>query len=199
MSDIITVKTVGIDQFVHDLRSFPKDDFANHVASYVKTHRLDRASLERYAFFFPNRYTRNLIFRDETFEALALCWEPGQVSNVHNHRGQECCVVIAEGELQSQTYYVHDRDEEAGTCRLEGGELESITREQPGIVDLDAPVHQVRNPGEARAMSVHVYSKPFDTCEVYCPVKGTYHEVKLHDFSQYGELTQQPPQDPCGD
>ena len=39
-----------------------------------------------------------------------------------------------------------------------------------------------------RAVSVHVYSKPFDTCEVYQREKGTYADVPLFYTSEYGKL-----------
>ena len=39
-----------------------------------------------------------------------------------------------------------------------------------------------------RAVSIHVYSKPFDSCEVYTREKGTYGDVPLHYTSEYGKL-----------
>jgi hypothetical protein len=39
-----------------------------------------------------------------------------------------------------------------------------------------------------RAVSIHVYSKPFDMCEVYYRDKGTYADVPLFYTSEYGEL-----------
>ena len=52
------------------------------------------------------------------------------------------------------------------------------------------PVHQVLNLPEfnQRAVSIHVYSKPFDMCEVYYRDKGTYADVPLHYTSEYGKL-----------
>src|SRR5258706_133011 len=38
------------------------------------------------------------------------------------------------------------------------------------------------------AVSIHVYSKPFDTCEIYQREKGTYSDVPLHYTSEYGKL-----------
>jgi hypothetical protein len=60
----------------------------------------------------------------------------------------------------------------------------------PGIVDPNEPVHQVLNLAEyaERAVSIHVYSKPFDSCEVYYLDKGTYLDVPLHYTSEYGKL-----------
>jgi len=57
-------------------------------------------------------------------------------------------------------------------------------------VDPGEPVHQVLNLAEfgERAVSLHVYSKPFDSCEIYLREKGTYMDVPLHYTSEYGRL-----------
>jgi hypothetical protein len=60
----------------------------------------------------------------------------------------------------------------------------------PCHVDPAAPVHQVLNLAEfgQRAVSIHVYSKPFDSCEIYLAEKGTYMDVPLHYTSEFGRL-----------
>jgi hypothetical protein len=35
-------------------------------------------------------------------------------------------------------------------------------------------------------VSLHVYSRPFDTCVVYSPEQGTCGEIKLHFNTEYG-------------
>jgi cysteine dioxygenase len=63
----------------------------------------------------------------------------------------------------------------------------------PAAVAPDAPVHQVLNLAEfgRRAVSLHIYSYPYDSCEVYVPEKGTYYDVPLHYTSEYGKLSPQ--------
>jgi hypothetical protein len=52
------------------------------------------------------------------------------------------------------------------------------------------PVHEVQNLAEfkQRAVTIHVYSKPFDSCEVYLRDQGTYSDVPLFYTSEYGKL-----------
>jgi len=52
------------------------------------------------------------------------------------------------------------------------------------------PVHDVRNPREwnQRAVSLHVYSRPFDSCVVYSVEQGTCGEIGLQYTSMYGKL-----------
>ncbi len=65
-----------------------------------------------------------------------------------------------------------------------------MTPEQPAEVDVNEPVHQVLNLAEfgGRAVSLHIYSKPFDSCEVYFPEKGNYSDVPLYYTSKHGKL-----------
>jgi len=39
-----------------------------------------------------------------------------------------------------------------------------------------------------RAVSIHIYSKPFDICEVYYRDKGAYSDVPLFFTSEFGKL-----------
>jgi hypothetical protein len=59
---------------------------------------------------------------------------------------------------------------------------------QPCAVNPREPVHRVFNPREfnQRAVSLHVYSRPFDTCVVYSAERGTCGEIQLHYTTEYG-------------
>jgi hypothetical protein len=58
-------------------------------------------------------------------------------------------------------------------------------------VELEEPIHQVLNLPEfnERAVSIHVYSRPFDNCLAYCRDTETYKTVPLSYYSQYGRLS----------
>jgi hypothetical protein len=59
----------------------------------------------------------------------------------------------------------------------------------PCAVDPLEPVHRVLNPREfnERAVSLHVYSRPFDTCIVYSPEQGSCGEIQLHYTTEFGK------------
>lgn len=195
-----TTVLTDVHEFVEALVRVPSGpEFVPQVSALVEQTVLDPQSLSKYAHFVKNCYTRNLIHRNERFEVIALCWQPGQVSSIHNHRDQSCWVLMAQGQLEAQNYQVHDRDEQAKTCRLVPSDVMLV--EQGGFVtvDDDEPVHQVRNLAkwETPAISVHVYSAPIDTCEVYCPEKGVYGDVQLSYWSTHGKLTHAQRFNPC--
>ena len=187
-------RLVGIDELVQGLTAIPEFK-GQAVYSYLKGHSVQPGSLRPYLFFDPASYTRNLIFKNERFEVIAICWEVGQVSRIHNHRDQQCWMAVPLGALKNQNYRVLDRDPEKRTCRLVPSKSFLITPTAPLEVDPEEPVHQVLNLAEygERAVSLHIYSHPFNICEVYSLEKGTYSDVPLFYTSEYGKLCAEEP------
>ena len=182
-------RLVGIDDFVNGLQAIP-DFRPRAVYDYIKAHPVRPDSLRPYLFFSAASYTRNLIFKNDLFELLAVGWDVGQVSRIHNHREQQCWMLVPIGKLKNQNYRVVARDLKAMSCQLEPSTTFLITPTAPLEVDQDEPVHQVLNLREfqERAVSLHIYSRPFNTCEVYSLEKGTYCDVPLSYTSEFGKL-----------
>ena len=183
------VQQIEVREFVEGLKALPQFTPAE-VYEYLKSHPVEPDSLKPFLFFSHATYTRNLIFKNELFELLALCWESGQVSRIHNHRDQQCWMTVPLGTLQVQDFRVLGRDPDRKTCRLEASRRYPITPERPAEVDVNEPVHQVLNLAEfgGRAVSLHIYCRPFNSCEVYFPEKGNYSDVPLYYTSEYGKL-----------
>ena len=189
MAELAT-RLVGIDDFVSGLQAIP-DFRPQAVFDYIKAHPVRPDSLRPYLFFSAASYTRNLIFKNDLCELIAIAWEIGQVSRIHNHREQQCWMAVPIGKLKNQNYRVTERDPAKKTCRLTASRSSLITPTSPLEVDQDEPVHQVLNLAEwrERAVSLHLYSRPFSTCEVYSLEKGTYCDVPLYYTSEYGKLS----------
>ena len=85
---------------------------------------------------------------------------------------------------------VDRRDPGPGTCRIVPTELYDLDAAHPTYVNPMEPVHEVMNLAEfhAQAVSIHIYSKPFDSCEVYYRDQNKYADVPLFYTSEYGEL-----------
>jgi cysteine dioxygenase len=194
MAKEIAAEHMVISDWVKELAAIPGRDFTlENVQDYIQRHAIRPESLEKYLFFSKGSYTRNLIFKNDLFECMAICWEIGQFSRIHNHRDQNCWMAAPIGRLKIQNFRVEDRhsaDEHCGTCQLAPTDVYEMNAANPVHVNPLEPVHQVLNLPEynQRAVSVHVYSKPFDMCEVYYRDKGTYADVPLHYTSEYGTL-----------
>jgi predicted metal-dependent enzyme (double-stranded beta helix superfamily) len=191
MSTETSVQSVAIDQFVAGLCAIPEEEFRiGSVYDYVKSHPVDEASLERYLFFSNNHYTRNLIFKNSLFELIAICWEVGQASQIHNHHNQNCWMAIPSGRLRVQNFRVADQNDDTWYCRLEPTNAFDIHQSMPAEVDPEEPVHQVLNLPEfnQRAVSLHVYSRPYDRCLIYDCETNDFKEILLNYTSEYGSL-----------
>jgi cysteine dioxygenase len=184
MSTGILSKQVSIDHFVVELRKFQQSAFDGtaDVLSFLQRTPVSPDSLAAYLTWDRQHYTRNLIDKTPLYELIAICWEVGQASSVHNHRDQNCWMAVPIGRLLVENYHLVSQKLEDGCCELESSDSVEMNPSQPCAVDPSDPVHRVLNPGEfnQRAVSLHVYSRPFDTCVVYSPERGTCGEIKLH-------------------
>lgn len=182
---------VTIQEFVDRLAAVREQHFTQAgILDFLRLHPVDPASLEPYLYFSSGHYTRNLIHRTHLFELLAICWESGQKSAIHNHRDQRCWMAAAYGKVQVRNFKLIRKDAATHFCELEADTLFLIAPDRPQQVDPDEPIHQVINPASfaSRAVTLHIYSKPFDTCEVYDPKEGRYKDVPLVNTSEFGEL-----------
>jgi len=188
---ITATKTVPLQKLITGLRQLPESAFetTETVHLFLRDHPVDPESLAPYLTWDRQHYTRNLIDRTPLYELMAICWEVGQASSVHNHRDQNCWMAVPIGRLHVENFHLVHQNVEAGVCQLEPLNTVEMNVAQPCAVDPADPVHRVVNPREfnQRAVSLHVYSRPFDTCVVYAPEQGTCGEIKLHFTTEYGK------------
>jgi cysteine dioxygenase len=184
-------KVVSIQDFVSQLRAFPASAFEHtaELVAFLTNTGVDPATLNPYLNWDRQHYTRNLIDKNPLYELVAICWEVGQASSIHNHRDQNCWMAVPIGRLLVENYRVVFQQIEEGRCELETADTVEMNPAHPCAVDPVEPVHRVLNPREfnQRAVSLHVYSRPFDTCVVYSPEQGTCGEIKLHYTTQFGQ------------
>ena len=184
-------KQVSIENFVAQLRQFPEAAFqpTEPLRRFLQDNPLNPDTLAPYLHWDRQRYTRNLIDKTALYELIAICWEVGQASSVHNHRDQNCWMAVPIGRLLVENFHVVDQDIALGKCTIEVAETVEMNASHPCAVDPLEPVHRVLNPREfnQRAVSLHVYSRPFDSCVVYSAEQGTCGEIQLHYTTEYGK------------
>lgn len=182
---------VTIDHLIEGLRAIPDGSFVcDIVYDFLSKNPVDVESISKYLFWSPSCYTRNLIYKDDRFEMMAICWESGQVSRVHNHYDQRCWMTVPVGRLKGQNFAVEAMDEATGYCKLRETDEFELAVCLTAKVELEEPIHQVLNLSEfnERAVSIHIYSKPYDRCLSYCRDTDTYKEVNLFYTSVDGKL-----------
>lgn len=180
---------LSIHHWVQGLASIPPQQFTQqNVYHYFLDHAIDHSTLAPYSFFSTQRYTRNLIFKNDVFECLALCWDIGQSTAIHDHNNKLGWIYLVEGQLFVQNYSIEARDPARRTCRVVPTTSAELSADNTAYVDHEQAVHKVCNlpPYGKRAISVHVYEQPLSQCEIYSLENGTYEVIELAYTSEFG-------------
>src|SRR5256885_6245753 len=117
---------VEIEDFTAELRKLPARSFqqVEAVRGFLREHPVDPETLAPYLLWDRQHYTRNLIDKTPLYELVAICWEVGQISSIHNHHQQNCWMAVPIGRLLVQNYRTIAEDISGGTCKIEPTEIE---------------------------------------------------------------------------
>src|SRR6476646_5542333 len=191
MATQVVPRQLSIRDFVSELRQFPESAFVHtaELLAFLQRTCVEPETLSPYLNWDRQHYTRNLIDKTLLYELIAICWEVGQVSSVHNHREQNCWMTVPMGRLLVENFHLASQDLEQGVCQLTPTDTLEMSPAHPCAVDPSDPVHRVVNAKQfgERAVSLHIYSHPFDTCVVYSPEQGTCGVIKLHYTTMFGK------------
>lgn len=195
-------RLLGIDDFVTQLRGFEQGLITrDSVLDFCASVQVSDTSLAPYVHFDDQFYTRNLIYRDDLFEVMAICWQPGQKTAVHTHNGQLCWMIAQRGNLAVVDYKWlgcdHPENQNVvGIDCLAGSEhtklefvreVTACTGGQVLTADKLQTIHRLYNHDEP-SVSIHVYSRPFDSCVAFDMEKQACYRRTLAYFSKYGEV-----------
>lgn len=191
MATQVVPRQLSIQDFISELHKFPQSSFDQtaELLAFLRGNSVAPGSLDPYLTWDRQHYTRNLIDKTPLYELIAICWEVGQISSVHNHRDQNCWMSVPIGRLLVENFHLISQDIEHGKSQLTPTDTVEMNATHPCAVDPADPVHRVVNPkhfGE-RAVSLHIYSRPFDTCVVYSPEQSTCGVIKLHYTTMFGK------------
>jgi cysteine dioxygenase len=181
---IYSPAAVPADQFVDGIRRLSEGLITKQkIYDYLVAYEIRADELEGYKQWLPDRHTRNKIFRNDMIEVMLICWPIGAVTPLHTHNGQLGWMTMIEGKLLVENYRKvgcnrPENQQVVGIDCLAGAtaiEMEHIENELaiPGgplnTVDKTQTIHRIRNLAEwnERAVSMHVYSRPIDSCVVF--------------------------------
>lgn len=169
---------VSISDFAEALRALPEGDPCDpDMIDTLRRYRVDPHELQRYVVWNDAHYTRHLVYRDRRFQVILLGWGVGQVTPIHDHAGQRCWMMIESGSLQISDFRWQQGHGAPVPLHKEiiGGNGDDMH------LDRCACVHRIANLPEwgERAISLHVYSRPFERCGIYCADTGRREMVDL--------------------
>jgi len=188
----------GLKELERDLITKPK------IAAYMAAMPVRAEALKDYVWWRDSFYTRNLIYRDDLFEVMTICWSPGQKTAIHTHNGQLGWMTVAQGEVTTHEFShtscntpenqnVVNIDCLGGATELQIDRVGSLVcAEGTGMVTVDKlqTIHQIENAGKTGCISLHVYSKPFDSCIAFDLDKQRCYRRQLSYFSKDGTQVQ---------
>ncbi len=117
--------------------------------------------LEPYFRWNSRHYTRTCIHRNEEFELLVICYEPGQSTSIHDYNSQNAWVHPVIGEVVEERFIQRPDGsvEVAGEMHRHLGDVSQMTK--------DHAIRRFSNRGPGRAVTINLYAKPMSRWRVY--------------------------------
>ena len=150
-----------MDTFIKSLKLFAKEDFPiKKVSDFIFNSNFSKTTLDKYSYFNEKTFARNMIYKDQDFQILLICWSPGQSAPIHGHEGEKCWFKIISGALEICNYTLKSRSP------LKLKKIEEFYAHK-GYLDGPADIHSVNNSSKEPVVTLHIYAKPYDSCETY--------------------------------
>jgi len=137
----------GIDDLLGALRELGGVMQPVRVAEALRGVRIDERTLAPYLTWAPGRYTRNLVARDAAYD----------------HADSDCAFVLQHGAITCENFRIAWPDAPAGRCELKRTTTRTLREGEIDMRSGHLSVHRVGAEG-GRAITLHVYAKPIDTC-----------------------------------
>ena len=115
----------------------------------------------KYTRFNHLTYTRNLVYMDNDFELILLCWQKNQETPIHDHDNQECLFVVLDG-IADEIFYNYDTT--TGIMHVH-----SYTQHQKCNISQidDARLFHKIKVASNTLLTLHCYFKPIKSCLIY--------------------------------
>jgi cysteine dioxygenase len=195
--------TILSSSYSSKCRFIDNDNMLNHpflpwlillacLSLFIRRTKIDTRDWEPYAFFDTERdYTRNLIATDhETYTLLLLCWNTNKESPIHDHPGDGCWMRVLRGQVRECRYQpflsssLDDDSAIATTLRC----TQDVTWSEGGIIFIDDSLgyHKVGNPCSIPSVSLHLYSPPIQSCNVWLDKDCAPSRSNVVHYSEFG-------------
>jgi hypothetical protein len=100
---------------------------------------------------------------------------------IHGHEGEKCWFKILSGSLEIYNYKIK-------TIRpLKLKKMEKITASS-GYLDGPADIHSINNCYKNPVITLHIYAKPYDTCDIYDLKTNQIQRLKMNYYSIDGKI-----------
>ena len=179
-----------LDELIQELRKVFASDKVN--IDYVKTlmtlYKSNPKDWKQFAKFDPHRYTRNLVdLGNGKFNLMILCWNREQASMIHSHANSHCFMKILDGGVNEELFEWPENEE---VKEMTPREKNAYEKDQTAYISDEIGLHRIENPSHTDyAVSLHLYSPPFDECKCFDQYTGHVTNAKVTFWSKFGKRT----------
>lgn len=166
-----------------NLNDLLKDGQFETVISNIATSNIPISDYDAYMHFSPKHYFRNCISKNDEYELILLCWDIDQKTAIHCHDEKECFVQIIKGDILEEQYLYVEEEKRMQHCRTK-----ILTPGDTSFIDDGELFHSLQNTGNTKAVSLHLYMKPIQKCNIYDPRTGCLVQKSMSYNSYGGEL-----------
>ena len=106
------------------------------------------------------KYTRNLIFKNNDFQLVIMCWPINFESSIHDHNGSECFFKILKGVMLEKKYEIFGEK-----LKLTNDNI--ITESSVSFLENNNDIHQVKNIHNNFVITLHLYVPFYQKTNVY--------------------------------
>ena len=164
----------SLTQLIGTLKATPSGQFES-IAQHLS---LTKTDVLPYATFSPTSHTRNCLELNERFELILLCWEPGQITAIHDHGGEECWVYFMDSLFEEIIY-------ERSQPKLRQTQSKTASNGSVSYMSDFLGVHSLKNAGNRRGFSLHLYAKPIRSCNVFNTLSDSFEKKKMTYDTQF--------------
>ncbi|XP_054141453.1 cysteine dioxygenase type 1 isoform X2 [Melozone crissalis] len=185
-----TWKARSLEELIRILHQIFSEDkvSVDEVQALMESYESNPEEWLQYAKFDQYRYTRNLVDNGNgKFNLMILCWGEGHGSSIHDHTDSHCFMKILQGNLKETLF---EWPEKKGNGEMTKKSERVLRENQCAYINDSIGLHRVENISHTEpAVSLHLYSPPFDTCNTFDQRTGHKHKVTMTFYSQFGERT----------
>ncbi|XP_039614889.1 cysteine dioxygenase type 1 isoform X2 [Polypterus senegalus] len=184
------IKPETLDDLIKALHEKFSGDTVNveEVQNLMESYESNPHEWMKYGKFDQFRYTRNLVDEGNgKFNLMILCWGEGHGSSIHDHTDSHCFLKLLQGQLKETLFDWPDNKVRQGMTK----KSERILKEnQCAYINDSIGLHRVENVSHTeQAVSLHLYSPPFNHCNIFDQRTGHKNTVKMTFWSKFGTRT----------
>ncbi|MFK7823035.1 MAG: cysteine dioxygenase family protein [Oligoflexales bacterium] len=172
----------ALSRLVNSLQNNPIEEFKN----ILEQARITTKEVKNHCFFSEHYYTRNLVYAEDTFELIVLCWNGKQQTPIHDHNNSDGWLSVIQGGV-TETIYAWDKNTREAKIQ------DVISNEELGSgavshVNDDIGVHSICNPDDGESITLHLYSPRILKCHYVDHQSAAIKEKVLSFHSIGGKL-----------